>query len=395
MRPKQANSIRDLKEAARRRLPRMVFDYVEGGAEDESCIDRNIAAWADLTIVPRYLRDVSQVDQAVALFGQTYASPFGIAPMGMTAITRPHADLLLAEAAHAANIPFVLSGAGNSSIEKIARIAPNSWYQLYVPRDPAIRRDLIRRAADAGLSTLIVTIDVPIYSKRERDIRNGWVRPYKPTLASRLEALRHPGWLLDYLRTGIPFLENWQSYAAEGANPIEVSNTYARQSFGVQTWDLLEEIREQWRGPLVLKGVLHPEDATLAVEAGADGIIVSNHGGRQLDRAPSPVAMFPAVYRAVGGRIPVMIDSGIMRGTDIASAMCMGAAFTFIGRAALYAVAAYGKAGVDRAIALLRQELHLALATMGCPNIADAGPAYLADGDAGVAGAGSLAAKAI
>jgi len=373
----QANSIKDLKAAARRRLPRMIFDYIEGGAEDERCIERNIEAWADLTIVPRYLRDVSQIDQSVTLFGKTYASAFGIAPMGMTAISRPDADLLLAEAAREANIPFVLSGAGNSSIEKIARIAPDAWYQLYAPRDAAIRRDLIQRCADAGLSTLIVTVDIPIYSKRERDIRNGWRRPYKPTLAAKIEALRHPAWLFDYLRTGIPYLENWQRYARAGAGPIEVSNTYGDQSFGVQSWDLIREIRDQWRGPLVIKGILHPDDAVLAAEAGANGVIVSNHGGRQFDRAPTPAAMFPAVHAAVGKRIPVMIDSGIMRGSDIVTAMCMGAAFTFVGRAALYAVAAYGKAGVDRAIAILRQEVHLALATMGCPDIKDAGPGYL------------------
>jgi L-lactate dehydrogenase (cytochrome)/(S)-mandelate dehydrogenase len=378
MGPKQANSIRDLKGAARRRLPRMIFDYIEGGAEDEGCIDRNLAAWAGLELVPRYLRGIAKTNQATTLFGREYASPFGIAPMGMTAITHRDADLLLAQAAHEANIPFILSGAGNSSIEKIAKLAPSAWYQLYIPRDPAIRRDLIRRTADAGLGTLVVTVDVPIYSKRERDIRNGWVRPYKPSFASRLEALRHPGWLIDYLRTGIPFLENWQAYAPAGAGAFDVTNFYAAQSFGVQTWDLLAEIREQWRGSLVLKGILHPGDAARAVEAGADGIIVSNHGGRQFDRAPTPVAMLPGVLAAVKGRIPVTIDSGVMRGSDIVAAMSMGAAFAFIGRAALYAVSAYGKAGVDRAIFILQQEITLTLTTIGCADVKDLGPDYLA-----------------
>jgi L-lactate dehydrogenase (cytochrome)/(S)-mandelate dehydrogenase len=373
----KANSIRDLKEAARRRLPRIIFDYIEGGAEDETCIIRNRQGWESLEIVPRFLRDVSGVEQSVELFGRSYASPFGIAPMGMTAITHRDADLLLAQAAHEANIPFLLSGASNSAIEKIAKVAPSAWYQLYVPRDPAIRADLIRRVADAGLGTLVVSIDVPIYSKRERDIRNGWIRPYKPTLEARLEAIRHPGWVLDYLRRGIPYLENWQTYAPPGASPIEVANVYAKQSFAVQTWDILQEIREQWRGPLVLKGVLHPDDAARAVDAGADGIIISNHGGRQFDRAPTPVAMLPAVHAAVKGRIPVMVDSGITRGSDIVAAMCMGASFAFIGRAALYAVAAHGKPGVDRAIAILQQEILLALATMGCPRIGDVDPTYL------------------
>ncbi len=374
----QELSLHDLKEAARRYLPKMVFDYIEGGAEDETCLRRNRAAWDGLQLLPRTLRDVSQVDVSVELFGRTYAAPFGISPMGMTGICRRDADLLMAKAAHEAGLPFLLAGASNGSIERVAEVAPSAWYQLYVPKDSAIRKDMIRRAAEAGLETLVVTIDVPIYSKRERDIKNGWVRPYKPTLAAKLEALRHPAWLLAYLRNGIPYLENWQQYAPDGANPIEVASFYATQSFAIQTWDVLAEIREQWRGNLLLKGVLHPEDAAHSVEAGADGIIVSNHGGRQFDRAPSPVTMFPQVHAAVAGRIPVMVDSGIMRGSDIVAARCMGASFAFLGRPALYAVAAYGSAGVERLIAILQQEMKLALATMGCPNVRDCGPEYLA-----------------
>lgn len=370
-------SLYDLKEAARRYLPRMVFDYIEGGAEDESCCTRNRAAYEALQILPRYLRDVSEVTYSTELFGRAYAAPFGISPMGMTSITRKDADLLMARAAHEAGLPFLLAGASNGSIENVAKVAPSAWYQLYVPRDPAIRSDLISRVADAGLETLVVTIDVPIYSKRERDIRNGWVRPYNPTWASKIEALGHPAWLLAYLRSGIPYLENWQAYAPKGANPIEVASFYATQSFAVQTWDVLAEIRAQWKGNLVLKGVLHPDDAEKAVEAGADGIIVSNHGGRQFDRAPAPVAMLPMIQAAVAGRIPVMIDSGIMRGSDIVAAMCLGASFTFLGRGALYAVAAYGIPGVERMIAILQQEMHLTLATMGSPNVRDLGPGYL------------------
>jgi (S)-mandelate dehydrogenase len=377
MRVGQANSCRDVKEAARRRLPKMIFDYIEGGAEDEHCAARNRAAFEALEIVPRYLRDVSAVNQGVELMGTRYASPLGIAPTGMTAISWKDADLLLARAAHEARLPFILSGASNSSIEKVAKLAPSAWYQLYIPRDGDIRRDLIRRVADAGLGTLVVTIDTPVYSKRERDVRNGWVRPYKPTLASKLEALRHPAWLLGYLRNGIPYLENWQRYAEPGAGPIDVAGVFAKQAFAVQTWDILSEIREQWRGALVLKGVLHPDDAQLAIDHGADGIIVSNHGGRQFDKAPAPVVMLPAIHRRVAGRIPVMIDSGIMRGSDIVAAMCLGASFAFVGRATLYGVAAWGFAGVQRTIAILQQEISLALATMGCPDIRDLDASFL------------------
>jgi L-lactate dehydrogenase (cytochrome)/(S)-mandelate dehydrogenase len=373
----KATSTHDLKEAARRRLPRIIFDYIEGSAEDELCAARNRAAFDDLQLVPRYLRDVSKVNQSVELFGRKYSSPFGIAPMGMTAITYKDADLLLAEAAHAANVPFILSGASSSSIEKVARIAPTAWYQLYIPRDTTIRADLIKRVADAGMKVLVVTIDVAVYSKRERDIRNGWIRPYNPTIAAKLEAACHPDWVFSYLKNGIPYLENWQKYAPPKATPIEVAGIYAKQSFAVQTWDVLKEIREQWRGPMVLKGVMHPADAMQAVEEGADGLIVSNHGGRQFDRAPSPLSVFPQIDAAVDGRIPVMIDSGVTRGSHIVGAMCMGAQFGFIGRAALYAVAAYGLSGVERVIAILQQEINLALATLGCPDVRKLDDSYL------------------
>jgi len=382
MKPEKAISTYDLKGQARRRLPRIIFDYIEGGAEDETCVVRNRAAFGDLQITPRYLRDVSKIDQSTALLGRTHPAPFGIAPMGMTAITRPGADLMLARAAHEAGLPFVLSGASNASIARVAEVAPDAWYQIYIPKDVSIRRDLISKTADAGLPTLVVTIDVPIYSKRERDIKSGWIRPYNPTLPAKVEALRHPAWLAGYLKTGIPYLENWQAYAPKGANPIEVAGTFASQSFAVQTWDTLAQIREQWKGRLVLKGVLSPEDAKLAVAAGADGIIVSNHGGRQFDRAPASIVALPAVAAAVAGRIPVMFDGGIMRGSDIVAALCLGADFAFIGRAALYAVAAFGQAGVARAIAILQQEMHLAMATMGCTTIGELDASYLGKGAA-------------
>ncbi len=377
MRADKATNLDDFKQAARRYLPRMIFDYIEGAAEDELGLSRNRAAFQSIELVPRYLRDVSSVDQSASLLGRTHALPVGIAPTGMAGITRRDADLLLAEAAHRAGTPFILSGASNSSIEKIAQIAPSAWYQIYVPKREDIRRDQIRRIGDAGLETLVFTVDIPIYSKRERDIRSGWVRPYKPALRSRIEALRHPLWLLNFFRNGIPTLENWLPYCPPGSGPMDVTGFFAEQAFAVQTWDLLRDMRDQFKGKLVLKGILSAEDAAMAVEAGVDGIIVSNHGGRQFDKAPAALTVLPEVCDAVAGRIPVMIDSGITRGSDVVAALCLGASFAFVGRATLYAVASHGQAGVERVLEILKQEIYLAMSSIGCTKLEQLDRSYL------------------
>jgi len=379
MNPATAICIADLKKAARRRLPKIIFDYIEGGCEDEACIVRNAQRLQDILLMPRYLRDVSKPDQTVELFRQSLSHPFGIAPTGMAAIARENADLHLARAAKDAGVPFILSGASNSSIEKVARLHPGAWYQIYLPKSEAITRDLVKRTADAGLSTLVITVDVPAHSKRERSIRNGWVRPYKPTWATKFEALKHPAWLYQFLRYGLPYLENWQIYAKPDAAPMDVAVLYASETPAVQTWDTLASIREMWKGNLVLKGILHPADAQAAVAAGVDGIIVSNHGGRQQDRSPAAADAFPAIRKAVAGAIPLMLDSGITRGSDILAAFCLGASMTFVGRATLYGVAAYGLAGAERAIAILSREIDIALAQIGCPSIRDLDESYIFD----------------
>ena len=377
MRADQAINLEDFKQAARRYLPRMIFDYIEGAAEDELALARNRTAFETIELVPRFLCDVSTIDQSAALMGNVHAFPVGIAPTGMAAITRCDADLLLAEVAHAAGVPFILSGASNSAMEKIAAIAPSAWYQIYVPKREDIRRDQIRRVADAGLGTLVFTVDIPIYSKRERDIRSGWVRPYTPSWGSKIEALRYPRWLLNYLRTGIPTLENWLPYCPPGSGPMDVTGFFAEQAFAVQTWDLLRDMRDQFKGRLVVKGILSAEDAAMAVEAGVDGIIVSNHGGRQFDKGPAALTVLPGICDAVAGRVPVMIDSGINRGSDVVAALCLGASFAFVGRATLYAVASHGREGVTRALDILRQEIHLAMASIGCIRLSQLDRSYL------------------
>jgi len=382
MKLENAVNIEDLHRMAKRRLPRIAFDFIEGGVEDELGISRNEAAFRRYRLMPRYLVDVNKRDQSAKLFDRVYASPFGISPTGAAGLFRPGADLMLAESAAGANIPFVMSGASTASMEKAAGVAPtHTWYQLYVARDPKISEDLIRRARDAGLGTLVLTVDVPVGSKRERNIRNGFSRPLKMTWQTKLEALTHPGWLLEYMRTGTPLIENWAPYAGAGANADQVADFVAHQMPSIPTWEDLEKFRKLWPRHLVVKGILHPDDARRAADIGVDGIIVSNHGGRQLDRAPASLEALPAIRKAVGDRVTIMLDSGVRRGADILIALALGARFVFCGRATLYGAAAGGIPGVRKAISILRSEIDLTMAQIGCPSLDQLDESFLVDGD--------------
>ncbi len=377
MKPSEALSINDLKKAARRKLPRIMFDFIEGGCDDEVAITYNMDRFRDVKIVPRYMRDMSVRDSKVEIFGQSFDQPFGISPTGMAGMMAKDADLHLAGAAAAANAPYLLSGASNASIEKIAKVHPGAWYQIYLPRNETIRADLIKRAELAGMPTLVVTVDIPAHSKRERNIRQGWQRPYKPTWATKFEALRHPAWVWRFLREGLPYLENWQVYAPSGASSMETTALYSSEVPAPQSWDTIRQVRDLWPGNLVLKGILHPDDAREAVAVGVDGIIVSNHGGRQFDRAPASIEMLPLVRDAVGGKAVLMLDSGITRGSDIVAAFCLGASMTFVGRSTLYGVAAFGRAGADRAFDILAREVDLALAQSGAGAMRNLDASYL------------------
>ena len=255
---------------------------------------------------------------------------------------------MLAEAAAAKKVPYIMSGSSFVSIERVARVAPeNTWYQLYPARNSSITQDIVRRAADAGFATLVVTVDQPVLPKLERDRRNGFAIPFRLTLPILLDALRHPRWTFAYLRSGgMPVLETWASYAPAGASAAEVAVFRRTQTPGVQTWRDIEALRKLWRGPLVLKGLLHADDAQLAADLGIDGIIVSNHGAKTLDRAPATIEVLAGIAAAVGSKLTVMIDSGVRRGSDIVVARCLGAQFVFVGRAVLYGVASGGVAGV-------------------------------------------------
>jgi len=374
-----ALSIGDIERLARRRLPRVVYEGIASGVDDECGLTRNEAEFQRYRLLPRHLVDVSVRDKSATLFGRPYASPFGISPTGIAGIFRRDAELMLAQAASAAKVPFVMSGASMVSIERVARVDPaNTWFQMYAARDPKISDDFLRRARDAGFGTLVLTVDNPVSPNRERDARNGFCLPPRLAPLAMLEALTHPGWLLDYLRQGgMPIMETWAPYAAPGANATEVARVFRSQSPSVQTWRELEGFRRAWPGRLVVKGIMRPSDALRCAELGVDGIVISNHGGKALDRAPASIEVLPAVKAAVGARLVVMLDSGIRRGSDIVVARCLGADFVFVGRSTLYGVAAAGLAGAARALAILRQEIDTTLGLIGCPRFDQLGADFV------------------
>jgi len=364
-----ALSIGDVERLAKRRLPRVVYEGIVSGVEDERGLARNEAEFHRYRLLPRAFADVTKRDQTASLFGRTFASPFGVSPTGIAGIFRRDAELMLARAASEARVPFVMSGASMVSIERLARIDPaNTWFQLYAARDPKISDDFLRRARDAGFGTLVLTVDNPVPPKRERDMRNGFRLPPRLAPLDMLEALLHLPWVIDYLRRGgMPVMETWAPYAAPDAGAADVARFFRTQSPSIQTWRDLDDFRRAWPGKLVVKGIMRPSDAVRCIEHGVDGIVISNHGGKALDRAPASIEILPGIKAAVGDRLAVMLDSGVRRGSDIVVARCLGADFVFVGRATLYGVAAAGLAGASRVLAILREEIDITLGLIGCP----------------------------
>ncbi|MFZ2652363.1 MAG: alpha-hydroxy acid oxidase [Burkholderiaceae bacterium] len=374
-------SLDDFERAARQVLPRPVFAYVAGGAEDNLTFDDNRRAYRDLALVPRVLRNVASRSQQVSLLGRSYAAPFGIAPMGMLALSAYRGDIVLARAAHAANIPTVISGASLVRLEEIVQAAPASWFQAYLPGDPERITALLGRVAAAGVETLMLTVDTPVAGNRENNIRAGFSTPLRPSLRLALDGLSHPGWLLGTVlptlwRHGMPYFEN--SFAERGA-PI-LSSTVLRD-FAKRDhfdWSHVAAIRKTWKGPLVLKGILNPADGEIARAHGVDALVVSNHGGRQLDGAIAPLRVLGEIVERAAG-MPVMLDSGLRRGADVLKALALGAAFVFLGRPFNFAAAVGGQAGVARAIELLRDEIDRNMALLGVNRCAELGRGHVRD----------------
>ena len=370
----------DLERLARRRLPRIMHDFIEGGVDSEEGLVRNHSAFSDVRLVPKYMVDVNRIDPSTTLFGRKYSQPYGIAPTGAAGLFRHGADMMLARAARDANIPFIMSGAATATIEEMAKVAPDhGWYQVYQAKDRGIADDMIRRADRAGCAALVITVDVPGMAKRERNMRNGFSRPIKPTLSSKVEALRHPAWMLEYYRRTRreQIVPNWVPYAPAGSTSEQVADFFSAQARDATSWDDIARIRKLWPRALVIKGIMHPADAQRAEAMGIDGIMVSNHGGRQLDRAPAPIEVLPAIRDAVGDNMTLMLDSGIRRGSDIVTALCMGAKFAFVGRWTLYGVTAGAEAGARHAVDMISKEVGCVMTQMGAPDIRTLGPDFL------------------
>lgn len=365
---KQAISIADLREAARKQLPRSVFAFIDGGSEDEITLARNRQTLEAIELWPRVLTDVSSPDTASTLTGCALATPFVIAPMGSCALGRPGADLMLAHAAAKFGAIYTLSTMSTASIEAIAASsdAPK-WFQLYVLKDHGFNLQLVRKAQALGYQALVVTVDLQAGGKREKDLRNGVSVPPRPSVKLLWDGITHPGWSLRLLRAGPPQFANVQGALGDASAGLTIAARVGQNLDAAFTWEGLQRLRDAWQGPLWLKGILHPEDARLAIAAGVDGLWVSNHGGRQLDGAVASATALPAVREAVGAALPIILDSGIRRGVDALKAHSLGAHAVAIGRAALWGACAGGQAGAHRALEILHHELKLAMQLAGVP----------------------------
>lgn len=373
-------SLDDFERAARRILPKPLYAYVAGAVEDNVSEVANRQAYRQYAFSPQVLVDISKRTTAVKLLGKTYAAPVGIAPMGIAALTSYRGDLVLAEAAAQAGIPAIMSGSSLIRLEEVMARAPQTWFQAYLPGDPAQIDALIDRVRAAGVETLVLTVDTPVAANRENNVRAGFSTPLRPSLSLALQGISHPRWLLGtFLRTlarhGMPHFEN--NYASRGAPILSASVLRDFADRGHLNWTHVARIRQSWKGQMVIKGILNPRDAATAKAMGMDAIIVSNHGGRQLDGSIAPLKALPGILETVGD-FPVMIDSGVRRGTDVLKAMALGASAVFIGRPFNYAAAA-GRAGVDHAIALIIEELRRGLGMLGVVDFAELNASYLRD----------------
>lgn len=364
---RQLRCLDDFEHAARLRLPRPVFGYLAEAAETKQSLRGNRECFNDFGFVPRVMMDVSRRSTATALFGQEYAAPFGMAPMGISALYAYRGDLVLARAAARANIPMIMSSSSLIRLEDVAAEKLGAWFQAYLPGDAANVAALIERVAKAGFTTLVLTVDTPVTPNPENFARNGFSSPLRPGMRLFWEGVSHPRWLFGtFLRTiahhGVPHFEN--NYARRGAPILSSTVTRDFADRGHLNWEHFALLRKLWSGKIIVKGILHAHDACIARDMGADGIIVSNHGGRQLDGAVAPLRVLPEIVKACPD-IPVMLDGGIRRGTDVLKALALGAKFVFVGRPFGFALAAGGAQGVTHAVNLLAQEVSRNMAMLG------------------------------
>lgn len=369
----RAFSVEELRSLAQRRLPRAIFEFYEGGAETESTLRANRAAFERHVLVPRYLVDVSKIDTASQLLGAPSAMPLAISPMGAIGFGWPFGDVAIARAARSAGVPFALPTSATSSIERVARDADGArlWFQAYMLRKQAFTMGLIERALRARYEALIITVDMPAGGKRERDLRNDFGLPFRFTRRNVPGFAARPRWVWSQFRHGVPQLENLVGFTPEAVDAKSIASSVGKSYDPSFDWDGLARIRDQWPRKLLVKGILHPEDARRAAQLGCDAVIISNHGGRQLDTAIGSLDALPAVIAAVGSRMDVLVDGGVRRGTDILKALALGATAVMIGRPLLYGVSAGGEAGASRVLHVLHDELVRSMKLAGRTGIAD------------------------
>ncbi|MBU6441382.1 MAG: alpha-hydroxy-acid oxidizing protein [Betaproteobacteria bacterium] len=381
---RRAATIGDLRELARRRLARMVFDYIDGAAGEEGTAARNREALQRACLLPEVLVDVSSRSLACTLFGQELAMPVVVGPTGLNGAAWPRGDLCLARAAAQAGVAFVMSTAATSSLAEVAQAAgPLRWFQLYMLRDRGLAREFLQRVRDHGFHVLELTVDTAVGGRRPRDIRNGFTLPLRWNAANLLDAARHWRWAAGMVRQGTPELKVFAELLGRAARGDTISEVMQQQLSGSFTWNEVAWLREQWSGPLVLKGLSSPEHARRAGALGVDGAVLSNHGGRQLDGAGATIEALPGFVEAARGKLTVLIDSGFRTGTDIAKAIALGADGVQLGRATLYGLAAAGTPGARHALAILAQELELAMALCGARHVGELRGRCLAPDGAG------------
>lgn len=366
-------NVDDLRRGARRRLPRAVFDFIDGGAEDEVTLRRNEAAFREITFRPRVLVNAGQIDQSCTVLGQQLTTPLILAPTGLCGMAAPRGEVLAGRAAAEAGVVFTLSCMSAVTIEDTMREAPGPhWFQLYVWKDRELTKSLVDRAKAAGYTALVLTVDVPVLGQRERDLRNGATIPPRVTLRNALDSALKVGWLLGMARhPRIDFVNVAGTAGGSGSGTFSLGGFVNSQFDATVSWEDLTWFRSLWSGPLAIKGITSAEDAVRAVDAGVDAVIVSNHGGRQLDSLPAAIEMLPEIADAVGSRSEVLFDGGIRRGSDVAKALALGARACLIGRPYLYGLGVAGQTGARQAVEILRAELGRVLTLLGRPRVRD------------------------
>jgi L-lactate dehydrogenase (cytochrome) len=362
-------SVADLEKLARKRIPFFAWEYLSSGTGSEAALQRNLDAMAAVTLTPQFMRGEFEPDLRTSLFGVDYELPFGVAPVGLTGLMWPRTEIILAEAAGHHRIPYSLSTVATETPETIGPLTNGmGWFQLYPPRKPDMRRDLLQRAADSGFTTVMVTADVPAPSQRERQRRAEVSVPPRRTLKTYWRAAMRPAWSLATLRHGEPRFRMLEKYSST-SDMAQASLFVSQNLGGTLDWDYLEAVREEWAGKLMVKGIMNVEDARECARRGMDGIVVSNHGARQFDGAPASIEVLPGIAAAVGKDIRIVFDSGVRGGLDVCRALALGADFVLLGRAFIFAVSALGEAGGEHAIALLRADLRSCMAQLGCASI--------------------------